>query len=134
MWVKDSFSAVNRCAVHVEHTLKNAEAYLDGTGPAVVLLDNNLPDGLGVESIGNLVTAHPDIKIVLMTADTTDGLHNKAIREGAVRFNAKPFRASDINEIVLSICPCIMFGIAREGKSMRCLPCSALRPAGSTIC
>jgi len=95
----------DKCSVHVEHNLRNAEIYLTQLEPSIILLDNNLPDGTGVWSIKDILKDHPAVKIVLMTADDSNGLKEKAIREGAVIFIAKPFRASMINEIILSLCP-----------------------------
>jgi two-component system response regulator CitB len=95
----------DKCSVHVEHDLKSAENYLTQLEPSIILLDNNLPDGTGVRSIRHILSYHPDIKIVLMTADDSKGLQERAIQEGAVQFIAKPFRASKINEIILSLCP-----------------------------
>lgn len=94
-----------KCSVHVEHTLKNAENYLTRLEPSIILLDNNLPDGSGVKSIKSMLELCPEVKIVLMTADTSEGLAEKAMKEGAARFIAKPFRASLINEIIFSLCP-----------------------------
>ncbi len=91
--------------VHVEHTLKSAETYLTNVKPVIILLDNNLPDGTGVTSIKDILELYPDIKIVLMTADISEGLKEKALHEGAVSFISKPFRASYINDFIFSICP-----------------------------
>lgn len=93
------------CPVHSEHNLRNAECYLAGSKPDIVLLDNNLPDGLGVRYISHILALYPDVNVVLMTSDTSSGLEEKAIHDGAVRFIAKPFRASAINDLILSICP-----------------------------
>ena len=95
----------NICPVHVEHNLGNAERYLMKEKPLIILLDNNLPDGLGVRYIRHVLDLYPDIKIVLMTADTSARLNESAILEGAIRFIAKPFRLADINELIFSICP-----------------------------
>lgn len=97
--------AILKCPVHVEHTLTNAENYLTGFKPLVVLLDNNLPDGKGIEFIKDILHVYPDVKIILMTSDTTEGLKEKAYHEGAVSFIAKPFKASLLNEVMFSICP-----------------------------
>jgi DNA-binding NtrC family response regulator len=93
------------CPVHVEHDLRSAEFYLIQKKPDIILLDNNLPDGLGVSYIKHILQMYPDAKIVLMTADASFGLMERAIHEGAIKFVAKPFRASVINDVILSICP-----------------------------
>ena len=95
----------DKCDVHVEHSLKNAEEYLSHFKPTLVLLDNNLPDGTGVKRIRDILGLYPDVKIVLMTADASTDLKEKAMCEGAFQFIKKPFRASLINEIISTICP-----------------------------
>ncbi len=95
----------DKCSVHVEHNLKSAEYYLAKLEPTIILLDNDLPDGTGVRSIRHILSDHPRVKIVLMTADDSKGLQERAIQEGAVQFIAKPFQASRINEIIFSLCP-----------------------------
>ena len=99
------------CPVHVEHSLKNADQYLEELNmavvvlPDIVLLDNNLPDGAGVKYIKHIHDQYPEIKVVLMTADSTEGLKEKAFLEGATYFISKPFRITSISDILLSICP-----------------------------
>ena len=93
------------CPVHSEHDLQSAENYLTKLKPEIIFLDNNLPDGSGVLFIKEILDFYPDVKIVLMTADVSMGLKEKALDEGAVRFMAKPFRSATINELILSICP-----------------------------
>jgi DNA-binding NtrC family response regulator len=93
------------CPVHIEHNLRSAGCYLTGSKPDIVLLDNNLPDGLGVKYISHILALYPDVKIVLMTADTSSGLKESAIHEGAINFIVKPFRMAAINDLILAICP-----------------------------
>lgn len=93
------------CPVHSEHDLKGAGQYLKQLKPQIVFLDNNLPDGTGVLFIREILEFYPDVKIVLMTADQSSGLKEKAIDEGAIRFIAKPFRGGIINDLIFSICP-----------------------------
>jgi DNA-binding NtrC family response regulator len=93
------------CPVHSEHDLQSAENYLTRRKPAIIFLDNNLPDGSGVQFIKEILEFYPDIKIVLMTADVSVGLKEKALDEGAIRFIAKPFRSATINELIFAMCP-----------------------------
>ncbi|HEY4286662.1 MAG TPA: response regulator [Puia sp.] len=93
------------CPVHSEHDLQSAESYLTKGKPELIFLDNNLPDGSGVLFIREILDFYPDAKIVLMTADVSMGLEEKALDEGAVRFIAKPFGSSTINELIHDICP-----------------------------
>jgi two-component system response regulator PilR (NtrC family) len=91
------------CTVHIEHTLRNAEIYLTREKTNLILLDNNLPDGSGVDAIKGMLRAYPGMKIVLMTADLSPGLKDQAIREGAAEFLAKPFPPSLMNNVITSL-------------------------------
>jgi len=93
------------CSAHVEHTLEMAESYLSRLRPEIILLDNNLPDGHGIQHIRTMLGFHPDAKIVLMTSDTSKGLKENALEEGAVRFISKPFSAADLSRVIFSLCP-----------------------------
>jgi DNA-binding NtrC family response regulator len=93
------------CPVHVEHDLHSAGGYLSSQKPAIIFLDNSLPDGKGILFIKTILSVYPDAKIVLMTADQVAGLKEAAMGEGAVDFISKPFRASAIVEMILLICP-----------------------------
>jgi len=93
------------CPVHIENNLRNAECYLEGSKPQIVLLDNNLPDGQGVKYISQILALYPDIKVILMTSDPSSGLKEQAIHDGAVRFISKPFRVAIIKDLILDFCP-----------------------------
>jgi two-component system chemotaxis response regulator CheY len=95
----------DKCSIHIEHTLSTADAYLGKHEPNIILLDNNLPDGLGIQSIRNIRDAHPGVKIVLMTAEASEGLLERAIKEGAASFICKPFTAAVLNEMIFTLCP-----------------------------
>jgi diguanylate cyclase (GGDEF)-like protein len=63
---------------------------LAGTGrPEVILLDLNLPDGRGLESLTRLREAHPDIPIVVLTGDDDERLAMAAVRAGAQDYLVK---------------------------------------------
>jgi DNA-binding NtrC family response regulator len=99
------FVIADKCSVHVEHSLVGADHYLADRQPDIILLDNNLPDGLGVKAISHMLQIYPKVKIVLMTADDSKGLQEMAMDEGAVKFIAKPFLVEMINDVILSLLP-----------------------------
>jgi two-component system, OmpR family, response regulator len=72
------------------HTLKDAKEFIEHERPTLVLLDNRLPDGLGIDFIGYLKQEHPQIKIIMITG--VDGIAEDAVlATGADRFISKPF-------------------------------------------
>ncbi len=66
--------------------------------PNIVLLDNNLPDGLGIDYLMMHPTDFLDCAIIMITADPTDRLRRNAAAEGVVDIIEKPFSVSRIKE------------------------------------
>ena len=79
-------------------TLEEAESYLTYLKPSVVFLDNNFPGGLGINFIHKIKESDNEIKIIMMTADPSTWIREKAIDEGINYFLRKPFsgRAVDL--------------------------------------
>jgi two-component system, OmpR family, response regulator len=74
---------------HVKN-LSAAESYLLSDKPAVVILDNKLPDGFGVDFIPLLKNKYPDIKVIMISG--FDGaVKDVALDSGADIFLNKPF-------------------------------------------
>jgi two-component system, OmpR family, response regulator len=74
---------------HVK-TLLAASDYLEKEQPEVIILDNKLPDGFGVDYISVLKKQYPDIKIIMISG--FDGsAKDVALENGADVFLEKPF-------------------------------------------
>lgn len=82
------------------NTLKEAEDSLNYLKPTVIFLDNSFPDGLGVNFIRNIKLMDDEIKIVMMTAETSSWIKDKAVAEGANCFLQKPFSPAAIDEVL----------------------------------
>lgn len=82
------------------HSLDDAANYLTYLKPTVIFLDNSFPEGLGVNFIQEIKSADPEIKIIMMTADTDSWLEDKAIEEGAIKFLKKPLSLDVINTVL----------------------------------
>ena len=85
------------------HTLADALVYLVKNNYPVVLLDNHLPDGLGIDFIKYIKNAFPDSKIVIITAFDNDATKTKAHDMGADFFIAKPFSKATLCEKVTEL-------------------------------
>jgi two-component system OmpR family response regulator len=59
--------------------------------PAVIFLDNYLPDGLGIDHIRHIKREYPFSKIVMITAHDSSADREKAYNEGVDFFIGKPF-------------------------------------------
>lgn len=82
------------------HTLESAEKHLESDEPSILLLDNNLPDGYGINFISKVKSKYPDIKIVMITAHDSPQDIAKAYNNGADFFLSKPFAITEINRVV----------------------------------
>ena len=79
---------------HVK-TLASAEEYLQKEQPTVVIIDNRLPDGFGIDYISTIKKNYPNIKIIAISG--VDGAaKDVALENGASVFLEKPFTKSQI--------------------------------------
>ena len=82
------------------NNLHEARNMLATNHPSILFLDNNLPDGYGVDFIQHIKDSHPLIRIVVITADDTLANKNKALKAGADFFIGKPFTRDTINKAI----------------------------------
>lgn len=71
------------------NSLLSAEEYLQKQQPSVILLDNKLPDGYGVDFISYIKKKYPSIKIIMISGFST--VRDVALANGADMFFEKPF-------------------------------------------
>ena len=83
---------------HVKN-LAAAEEYLQQEQPAVVLLDNKLPDGFGIDFISFIKKNYPDIKIIMISG--FDGAaKDVALENGADIYLEKPFTRDQLMQSI----------------------------------
>ena len=82
------------------NTLDEAEGYLAYMKPTVIFLDNNFPDGLGINFIRKIKSFDEEIKIIMMTADSSSWIREKAVEEGVNYFLRKPFSKKAIDLVL----------------------------------
>ena len=68
----------------------------------MVLLDIHLPDVNGLDLLCEIRRKSPDSRIVVTSADSTDGNKEKAISRGANQFLEKPFTISIVRDLLRS--------------------------------
>ena len=73
------------------NSLTDAKKKLEEYDPAIIFLDNHLPDGFGINFISEIRKYNPGIKIVMITAYDTASDREKAYSEGIDQFIGKPF-------------------------------------------
>lgn len=86
---------------HVK-TLASAEEYLQKQQPPVVILDNKLPDGFGIDFINFIKTNHPSAKIIMISG--YDGsAKDVALYNGADIFLEKPFTKNQLYDAIMQL-------------------------------
>lgn len=79
--------------VEIEHvnTLAQADIFLKEQTPDVLIMDNKLPDGRGVNHIEEIKRDYPEVKIIMISGNSDASDKAKAMKNGADRFLSKPF-------------------------------------------
>ena len=80
------------------NNLLDADEYLEKNKPSVVILDNKLPDGYGVDFISYAKKKYPGTKIIMISGFST--ARDVAIENGADVFLEKPFSMDNVNEAI----------------------------------
>jgi two-component system, OmpR family, response regulator len=79
--------------------LSNAVEYLQKEKPAVVLLDNKLPDGYGVDFISYIKANSPDTKVIMISGFDSSA-RDVAMQNGADDYIEKPFTRVQLFESI----------------------------------
>ena len=79
---------------HVQ-TLLAADEYLQKALPSVIILDNKLPDGYGVDFITYVKSKYPSIKIIMISGFDASA-KDVALENGADVFLEKPFTRDQV--------------------------------------
>ncbi|GAB2776243.1 hypothetical protein GCM10027275_19240 [Rhabdobacter roseus] len=85
-------------SIKIATTLADGLAFIEEIKPNWVLLDNNLPDGKGLDNIESIKAFESNPHIIMMSAMTN--LREEAIRRGADHFLDKPISFTEIKKIL----------------------------------
>ena len=90
--------------MELEHvkSLAAATKYLHQQQPSLIILDNKLPDGYGVDYISYLKKEYPSIKIVMISGFDAS-VEDVALESGADYFLQKPFTKQKFLEVIKSL-------------------------------
>ena len=85
----------------LEHVtnLVAADEYLKNEQPSLLILDNKLPDGFGVDFISYVKNKYPDIKIIMISGFDSS-VKDIALENGADSFLEKPFNKNQLSESI----------------------------------
>ncbi len=79
------------------NNLADAARAMYSERPSLVFLDNNLPDGQGIDFIPYLKLHYPDTRVIMVTANDSVFDKNRAFQQGADGFLSKPLSLDLIN-------------------------------------
>jgi two-component system OmpR family response regulator len=79
------------------YNLAEAARAMYADTPSLVFLDNNLPDGQGIDFIPYLKLHYPDTRVIVVTANDTPYDKKRAFQRGADGFLSKPLSLDLIN-------------------------------------
>ena len=86
---------------HVQN-LVAADEYLQKEVPSVIILDNKLPDGYGVDFITYLKKKYPSVKIIMISGFDASAV-DVALENGADIFLEKPFTRNQLYEAIMKL-------------------------------
>jgi two-component system, OmpR family, response regulator len=91
---------LNKGTIELDYVndLLSADEYLQKQQPSVVILDNKLPDGFGVDFIIYIKKKYPSIKIIMISG--LAAARDVALENGADLFFEKPFSMEEFEEAV----------------------------------
>lgn len=92
---------LNQKELIVDHvkTINSAKEFLETEEPSLILLDNRLPDGLGIDFITYLKKNFPSVKIIMISG-VDAAASDVALEVGADTFLKKPFTKSQLHDSV----------------------------------
>ena len=70
----------------------------EDTKPGFLILDHNLPDGLGLDNLDRFRATNPEVKIIVISA--MGHLRDRASEAGADMFMSKPLTFKDIEDFI----------------------------------
>ena len=83
--------------------LLSAEEYLEKQQPSVIILDNKLPDGFGVDFISYIKKKYPSMKIIMISGFSS--VRDVALENGADIFLEKPFTRDQLYKAIHGLLP-----------------------------
>jgi DNA-binding response OmpR family regulator len=81
------------------NSLLAADEYLQKEQPAVIILDNKLPDGFGVDFITYIKKKYPAIKIIMISGFDAS-VKDVALENGASVYLEKPFTKDQLYQSI----------------------------------
>jgi DNA-binding NarL/FixJ family response regulator len=85
------------------HSVAEALSLAESVAPDVVLMDLNLPDGSGVDATRQLLAAHPEVRVLVITMAADDDAVVAAMRAGARGYVVKGAGRAELVQAVTTV-------------------------------
>lgn len=82
------------------NTLLHGKTKLNELMPDLLFLDNQLPDGSGMNELRTIRKQFPSMKIILMSANDSAAEQQHALKNGADLFLSKPFNQEAVEDSI----------------------------------
>jgi DNA-binding NtrC family response regulator len=79
---------------------RDALRQLDSSPADVVLLDVAMPDMDGLETLKRIVSAHPNLPVIMVTGNADIEITSKVLQLGAADYVPKPFDLDYLNQAI----------------------------------
>ena len=89
--------------IECAYTIGEASKILNLKNPDFIFLDNNLPDGKGIDFLRECNSLFAKSKVIMMTADGSDYLRQNAFQWGVYEFLIKPFSFIKLRELICAV-------------------------------
>ncbi|PTY06058.1 hypothetical protein DB346_01445 [Verrucomicrobia bacterium LW23] len=84
-------------------TIGEANILLTRFDFSLLIVHLNLPDGNGFEFVGDVKTAYPEVKVILVSGDPYEDIQPHIHDLGSVRYVQKPFEMISFGELIKSM-------------------------------
>jgi len=81
---------------------QSALSMLQRSQPDLVCLDVNMPGMSGLDVLKHIRSNYPDIRVVMITGDSTMGTVREAVGYGAMGYIIKPFKAGRVHSSLIA--------------------------------
>lgn len=94
------YLALNQWEATVAGSAENGMALIDALRPDVVLTDQSLPGGSGLAVIRHALAVDPEIKVIMMTAESSVQAAVDAMKAGAFDYLSKPISLIELKMLL----------------------------------
>ncbi|MEO5891430.1 MAG: response regulator [Ferruginibacter sp.] len=85
--------------VHIAHTLTEGLSLLNNIKPDTLMLDNNLPDGMGWDLADDIHKKYPEMNITLLSAYQLAKDYRQKL-DASINFLEKPISLKDVERYI----------------------------------